>query len=302
MILKRTLQRTLPASLAAMALFGGVSGNALACASEPFLGSVCIMGMGGTPYSFANMYVPAAGQMMNISQYSALYAVIGTTFGGDGRTTFALPNLQGRFVMGASSTQRAGLVGGASGVTLTPANMPAHVHTLTKSPVVNGVPNPASGVTLTWNQGSMAANTTLSGLTATTSMAGVTATVKGSDFTLNAGSTADTGTPSGSVLLGTMVGTAKLYTSGVSSPTALNTKSIGTTKPDGTANVTFTGNPTTTVSATSISTTLSGAPTLGISGLTDAAGAASPAAVSVLPPYLTMNYYVAISGLFPVRD
>ena len=58
---------------------------------EPFLGQIQLL-----PYNFAPIgWLPCDGQILQISQHQALFALIGTYFGGDGRTTFALPNLKG---------------------------------------------------------------------------------------------------------------------------------------------------------------------------------------------------------------
>lgn len=75
------------------------------------------------------------GQLLSISQYPALFSLIGTTYGGDGRTTFALPDMRGRVPMG--SGQGPGLTNrylgereGTETVTLTAAQMPPHSHTM----------------------------------------------------------------------------------------------------------------------------------------------------------------------------
>lgn len=75
----------------------------------------------------------AAGQLLPISQNTALFSLLGTTYGGDGRTTFALPDLRGRVIVGDG--QGPGLanydLGGAAGVeaqSLQPAQLPAHTH------------------------------------------------------------------------------------------------------------------------------------------------------------------------------
>jgi microcystin-dependent protein len=71
---------------------------------------------------------------MSIAQNSALFSLLGTTYGGDGINTFALPNLQGRVPIhqgtapGGGNTHVIGEVGGVEAVTLTPAQMPAHTH------------------------------------------------------------------------------------------------------------------------------------------------------------------------------
>jgi microcystin-dependent protein len=99
--------------------------------TEPFIGEVKIFGFSFSPvgYDFCK------GQLYSIAQYTALFSLIGTNYGGDGQTTFALPNLQGRIPIGQG--QGPGLpdysIGEAAGsptVTLTTAQMPMHIHTL----------------------------------------------------------------------------------------------------------------------------------------------------------------------------
>jgi len=59
---------------------------------EPFLGQIELF-----PYTFTPArWMPCTGQLLNINQNTALFSLLGTTFGGDGKTTFALPNLQGK--------------------------------------------------------------------------------------------------------------------------------------------------------------------------------------------------------------
>jgi microcystin-dependent protein len=74
------------------------------------------------------------GQTLAISQYSAVFALIGTTFGGNGTTNFQLPNLQSRVVFGAANPAVQGDIGvtaGSQTVTLNVSNLPAHNHTAT---------------------------------------------------------------------------------------------------------------------------------------------------------------------------
>lgn len=74
-------------------------------------------------------YLLCQGQAVSRTTYSALFAIIGTTYGtGDGSTTFNLPNLQGKFALGKSSSYALGSTGGASTVTLTTNQIPAHTH------------------------------------------------------------------------------------------------------------------------------------------------------------------------------
>ena len=100
--------------------------------SEPFLGEIIMFGGTFAPrgWAFCN------GQLLAISSNSALFAILGTTYGGDGRTTFGLPNLQGRVAMHPGTgpgltTRRLGQTGGVENVTLTTQEIPSHTHTPT---------------------------------------------------------------------------------------------------------------------------------------------------------------------------
>jgi microcystin-dependent protein len=97
--------------------------------STPFIGEVRIFAGNFAPvgWMFCN------GQLLAISQYDALYALIGTTYGGDGQTTFALPDLQCRvplhFGTGPGLSSRVlGESGGTEQVTVNTSQMPAHTH------------------------------------------------------------------------------------------------------------------------------------------------------------------------------
>jgi microcystin-dependent protein len=97
--------------------------------SEPFLGEIYIV-----PYNFPPRgYTFCAGQVLSIAQNTALFSLLGTTFGGNGQTTFALPDLRGRVPVGAGQGQGLsnvdlGQVSGHETVTLTQSQMPAHGH------------------------------------------------------------------------------------------------------------------------------------------------------------------------------
>jgi len=98
--------------------------------SYPFVGEIRIFAGNFPPRGFAF----CNGQLLPISQNTALFSLLGTNYGGDGRTNFALPNLQDRFPMhwgaGAGLTQRVvGESGGVSTVTLLESEIPAHGHT-----------------------------------------------------------------------------------------------------------------------------------------------------------------------------
>jgi microcystin-dependent protein len=93
--------------------------------SEPFLGEIKIISWNFAPkgWAFCN------GQLMLINQNQALFSILGTTYGGDGRVTFALPDLQGRAPFHVGVGLVLGEKGGESTHTLTTAEMPAHTHT-----------------------------------------------------------------------------------------------------------------------------------------------------------------------------
>lgn len=97
--------------------------------SDPFLGEIKMVGFNYAPYGWAF----CNGQLLAIVQNTALYSLLGITYGGDGKTNFALPNLQGRiplhFGAGPGLTSRTqGQTGGCPTVTLTSMQMPVHSH------------------------------------------------------------------------------------------------------------------------------------------------------------------------------
>lgn len=89
----------------------------------------------GFVYGFAGNFRPgsslaADGQLLSISQHVALFSLLGSTYGGDGVSAFALPNLQGVASLGAGRPGGLGVTSGSPTLTLTPAQIPAHDHTL----------------------------------------------------------------------------------------------------------------------------------------------------------------------------
>ncbi|MBK6974750.1 MAG: phage tail protein [Sterolibacteriaceae bacterium] len=92
--------------------------------SEPFLGEIRPFSFGFAPKGWAH----CDGTLLPISQNQALFALLGTTYGGDGRTTFALPDLRGRASMHVSAPHPQGESGGAESITLTIAQIPPHSH------------------------------------------------------------------------------------------------------------------------------------------------------------------------------
>lgn len=92
--------------------------------SEQFLGQIIAV-----PFNFAPKgWAFCSGQLLPISQNQAIFALLGTTYGGNGTTTFQLPNLQSRVPMHQGNSHVIGEVGGTEAVTLTSAQIAAHGH------------------------------------------------------------------------------------------------------------------------------------------------------------------------------
>ncbi len=107
---------------------------------EVFMGSIMTFGFNFAPRGWST----CSGQILSIAQNSALFALLGTTYGGNGQTTFALPNLQGRMPIsmgnGPGLTPRAiGEISGAENITILQSNMPMHTHAATYTPSAGGV-------------------------------------------------------------------------------------------------------------------------------------------------------------------
>jgi microcystin-dependent protein len=101
---------------------------------DPFIGEIRLFGGNYAPQDWAL----CNGQLLAISQYSALFSILGNRYGGNGQTNFALPNLNGRVPVGAGTgpgltSRELGEMDGTAAVTLLATQMPAHTH------VANGV-------------------------------------------------------------------------------------------------------------------------------------------------------------------
>ena len=92
--------------------------------AEPFLSEIRIMSFGFAPKGWAL----CNGQLLPINQNQALFSLLGTTYGGDGRVNFALPNLQGRTPIHVSSGHTLGEQGGEQAHTLSISELPTHTH------------------------------------------------------------------------------------------------------------------------------------------------------------------------------
>ena len=99
--------------------------------AEPFLGQITLLGCNFAPYG----WMLCQGQLLAISQYAALFSLLGTNYGGNGTTNFGLPDLRGRMPNGMGqgpglSPYDLGELGGAEAVSLTQSTVPTHTHTL----------------------------------------------------------------------------------------------------------------------------------------------------------------------------
>lgn len=109
--------------------------------ADPFIGEIRIFSFPFAPrgWAFAN------GQLLPIAQNQALFALYGTIYGGNGTTTFALPNLQGRVAMSFSGTHPQGQASGEAGHTLSLQEIPGHTHVPNANSAPGSQPGPAGG-------------------------------------------------------------------------------------------------------------------------------------------------------------
>jgi microcystin-dependent protein len=117
--------------------------------SQAYVGEIRAFGFNFNPAGWAK----CNGQLLSISEYQVLFAVIGTTYGGNGTSNFALPNLQGQIPMhwGTAAGLPTTVIGQAQGqttVTLTTTQLPSHTHTATAV----GLPR-FRGEVRSWDQG-----------------------------------------------------------------------------------------------------------------------------------------------------
>lgn len=119
--------------------------------AEFYIGQIMLTGFGFAPRGFAQ----CNGQTMSISQNQALFSLIGTTYGGNGSTTFLLPNMQGTTPVGAGASvdpswqpppYTMGAFTGVENVTLLAANMPQHTHTVNGNTQAGSLKDPRNAV------------------------------------------------------------------------------------------------------------------------------------------------------------
>lgn len=124
--------------------------------SEFFIGQIMMAGFNFAPKYFAQ----CNGQLLPISQNQALFSLLGTQFGGNGTTNFALPDMRSRTPLGYASSVdpswqppslQIGQTGGSENVTLLQGNLPAHVHTANATTAAGTIRNPRGNLYATPN-------------------------------------------------------------------------------------------------------------------------------------------------------
>jgi len=128
-------------------LFGLLGTPKASAQTTPFVGQIEAVGFNFAPQG----WLKCEGQLLPIAQYDVLFTLIGTTYGGDGQTTFALPDYRGRTLIGAGtgsglSTRTLGEIGGTTSVTLSVANLPAHNHSISATTAAGTASDPTNNV------------------------------------------------------------------------------------------------------------------------------------------------------------
>lgn len=118
----RRLKTLAAAAASALALMSTAS--PASAQVEQYIGSLFQFGMNWCP----DGWFPADGRLLSISQYTALYSLYGVAYGGDGRVTFALPDLRTRMPVSTSNDLPTGAMDGTANVTVLQMNLPAHRH------------------------------------------------------------------------------------------------------------------------------------------------------------------------------
>ncbi len=130
-LIRKARARAASIAAASVIALAATTSPAQAQASDPFLGQIAFVAFNFTPRGWAS----CDGQLLPIAQYSALFSLLGTIYGGDGRTTFALPDMRGRIPLHPGSgpglpTYIQGQKVGNAQTQLTTNQLPAHTHTL----------------------------------------------------------------------------------------------------------------------------------------------------------------------------
>ncbi len=142
--MRRKASTAFVATMCALVVTASLGSSRPAAAQEPLVRQIQCF-----PYNFApRSWAFCNGQLLPISSYTAVFSLLGTTFGGDGRTTFGLPDMRGRLPIHPGrgpglSQRRWGEEGGNETVTLTMAQIPNHTHTLNGTTSIGNTADPS---------------------------------------------------------------------------------------------------------------------------------------------------------------
>ncbi len=118
--------------------------------AEPFLSEIRLMSFSFAPQGWAM----CNGQLLPINQNQALFSLLGTTFGGDGRVNFALPDLRGRVPIHVGASHTLGERGGEQAHTLSIGELPTHTHHLQSDPAIATTGEPSASASFAGSAGS----------------------------------------------------------------------------------------------------------------------------------------------------
>lgn len=154
--MKAPVKSVLSLAVTGLALLASSHSAQASCTTEPYIGSICYT---AASYCPAPIYVEADGSLLQANSNTALFALLGKTYGGDGVKDFRLPDLRQRLVIGSGPTLAQGTARGSDTVTLSINNLPAHSHQIMQTaPTVTTVQVSASGNNATASAPSSAAN------------------------------------------------------------------------------------------------------------------------------------------------
>lgn len=267
--------------------------SAAACNSESYIGTVCSFAMSWCPRG----WLPANGQVVPINTNQALFSLLSFQYGGDGKSTFALPDLQGRAVVGTGSgvglaaVKLGEKIGEPTASVVVP--LPAHIHTATFAPISGSQTINVPQITGT--------GLTVSGQTITNTL-NLTAVTSG--LLKIAGGSTVTGTVStptnGAILAKPAVGTANIYNTSAAADTTLGPSQTLSGPVSGTvvssiSNGTVTGTPTIPAYQTTVQAVTGGTVTVA------SAGSDPKLSVPTQSPSQGLTVCIMAQGLYPDR-
>lgn len=256
--------------------------NAFACSPDSYVGSICTVSFNYCPLDT----LEANGQILNISQYAALYSLLGKTYGGDGTKTFGLPDLRGRSIRGS---------GQGTGLSVLALGDRAGSELVTLS--VNQVPLPQHAHAASFT-GGVATNLQASGAVTLPISGSVSDVPVTGDFTAHVLSSQSSGgsqTPStgGNATIGrTSASASPFYSDGATAAASkVNAQNIKAT--GGTLSGNAVGN---------VSLPVSGSISPGAVVVAASALMPATAAIDLRNPYMAMKYCIVTQGTYPTRD